>query len=343
MLMQLAVAALALAEQLDSTSAASPQPRIEIDSAQREIVVTVGPLAIPARTAYSHHTPEFRLQFAWPVEGWVRGYRIELIDSSGNVLPRELLHHAGVANLDRRQLAYQKVERLFAIGRETAPVLLPASMGVPLGGGQRLALYFAMVNPKDSVIYGVSLRLSLAWTPRGAVRPRDVFVLFLDAKPGAGVSSAFDVPPGRSTTTAEFTLPISGRVRTLGGHLHDYAVEMRVEDVESGRILARLRARNDAEGRIRGVSRSRFLLTRGGLRLHANRTYRVVAVYDNPTGVTIPSGGMALLAGPFAPDDARLWPAIDATNPDYRRDLASIVGVDAHRGHDDHATYRFAP
>lgn len=338
MLTHLAATLLAFAGPTDMSSDSNQTVRVSVDTARLEVIVTVGPLHVPAGTPYSHHAAETRLQFSWPVSGWVRGYRIDLIDSKGNILPREMLHHAGVANLDRRQLPYSKVERLFAVGRETSPVVLPSSMGVPLDSNQRMALYFGLVNTTDRAIDGASLRLSMMWTANGGTRPRDVFVLFLDAKPAFGASSAFDLPPGRSTTTGEFTLPISGRVRALGGHLHDHAVEVRLEEVESGNVLAHLRAKVDADGRIRDVSRARFILTRGGLRLHANRRYRVVAVYENRTSETIVNGGMAFMAGPFTPDDARRWPAIDATDPSYQRDLASIVEPDEHAG--GHQVYR---
>jgi hypothetical protein len=338
MLTHLAATLLALTWPAETSADSSKTVRVNVDTARSEVVVTVGPLHVPAGTPYSHHTPETRLQFRWPVSGWVRGYRIDLIDSAGNILPREMLHHAGVANLDRRQLPYPKVERLFAVGRETTPVVLPNSMGVPLDSNQRMALYFGVVNTTNRAIEGASLRLSMVWTANDGARPRDVFVLFLDANPGFGSSSAFDIPPGRSITTGEFTLPISGRVRALGGHLHDHAVEVRLEDVESGAVLAQLRAKRDADGRIRSVSRARFILTRGGLRLHANRRYRVVAVYENLTSATIPNGGMAFMAGPFAPDNAQRWPLIDPSDSNYQRDLASITELEQHAG--GHGVYR---
>ena len=106
--------------------------RVRVDSKRREVVVTVDPVEIPAATLYSHHPAEERMRFRWPVGGWIRGYRIDLLDSAGQLLPREMLHHAGVANLERRQLPYPLVERLFAVGRETRPVMLPDSMGVPM-------------------------------------------------------------------------------------------------------------------------------------------------------------------------------------------------------------------
>ena len=267
-------------------------------------MVTVGPLHIPEATPYAHHHAEEAVGFDWPVGGWVRGYRLDLLDKDGRLLPREMLHRAGVVNLDRRQLPYPMAERLLAVGRETGPVTLPDSMGVPLAPAQRLVLYYALVNATADPIDGATLRLAMTWTPERAHPPRDVFPLFMDANPKAqgGNTRAYDVPPGVSITAAEFTLPVSGWVRAVGGQLHDYAVEIRLEDVQTNKVLVRLKARRRADGRITALSSKRFLLKRHGLRLDANRVYRVVGVYDNPTGDTIPAGAMAFMAGPFIPE-----------------------------------------
>jgi hypothetical protein len=308
--------------------------RVRTDVARREIVVTVGPIEIPAATSYSHHPPEARLQFQWPAAGWLRGYRIDLLDAEGRLLPRDMIHHAGVVNLERRQLAYPLVERLVAAGRETRPVMLPESMGVPLVSGQKLLMYYALVNPTDKVLNGATLELTVTWTPESTKTPTSAFPVYLDANPKpAGGTRSFDVPAGISVTSAEFKLPIAGRLRALGAHLHDYAVEMRLEDVLTGKVMARIKTRRQADGRLISVNMTRFLLKRGGLRLLANHPYRVVAVYDNPTGQTSPDGAMAFLVGPFIPDDVKLWPTVDSNDKVFQEDLAVLLGRSVHTGH----------
>lgn len=87
------------------------------------------------------------------------------------------------------------------------------------------------------------------------------------------------------------------------------------------------------DGRLISVSSTRFLLTRGGLHLAADHPYRVVAVYNNPTEATIPDGAMAFLVGPFIPDDAARWPAIDPANALFQADLGVMLGNDPHAAH----------
>src|SRR4051812_19085955 len=117
---------------------ANDKARVAIDSARGIIVITVGPVDIPAGVPYNEHVAPAPIDVAWPVSGWIRGFRMDLVDSCGRVLPREMLHHAGVVNADRRQLVSPAAERLIAASRETEEVQLPASMGVPLTLGSHL-------------------------------------------------------------------------------------------------------------------------------------------------------------------------------------------------------------
>ena len=47
--------------------------------------------------------------FAWPVEGWFRGFKLQVRESAGRPLPRRLLHHLVMINDDRRQLSSHAV------------------------------------------------------------------------------------------------------------------------------------------------------------------------------------------------------------------------------------------
>jgi hypothetical protein len=323
MLAQFALAMLAVAGPREEIARdAGSDIEVRVDSVKRQITVTVGPMSIPVMKDYSHHGAEIYVNFRWPASGWVKGYRIDVVDSAGALMPRELLHHAGMANLDRRQLAYPLVERLFAAGRETTPVVLPGSMGLPLDADQRMSFYYMLMNETDKVVEGARLRVTLTWIPAGTKGVKNILPLMLNAN-GAGYGPTFDIPTGLSSTTAEFTLSEGGRVRTMGGHMHDYGKEMRLEDVATGKVLVRLEAKSARDGSVESVERTNFLLRRNGLRLSANRRYRIVAVYDNPTGEPI-KGAMGLMVGAFTPDDLARWPAIDAADPVFQKELASL-------------------
>jgi hypothetical protein len=295
---------------------------VRVDSAKSEVVVTVGPVTIPP-SEYAHHGADRNRYFEWPVSGWVRGFRIDLVDSTGALLPRSLLHHAGMANLDRRQLAYPLAERLFAAGPETSPAILPGSMGLPLTAATRMSLYYALMNTGTEPVEGARLRITVMWTPATSNKVTSIFPLFLDANSVLGQSSTFTIAPGHSEKSSDFTLPEGGHLRALGAHLHDYASEIRLEDAVSGKVIARLGTKKSTDGHVESVDRTNFLLSLHGKRLAANHRYRVVAVYDNPTKAPV-KGAMGFLAGIFIPDDPSRWPAVDANDPIFQKDLASF-------------------
>src|SRR5688572_16144264 len=194
MFAQFALALLALAgPTAEIAREAESDIEIRVDSVKQEITVTVGPMSIPVLKNYEHRGAEIYVSFRWPVSGWVRGYRIDVVDSVGALMPRELLHHAGMANLDRRQLAYPLAERLFAAGRETTPVILPGSMGLPLGADTKMSFYYMLMNETDRVVDGARLRVTLEWIPAGTKVVKNILPLMLNAN-GAGYGPNFDIP-----------------------------------------------------------------------------------------------------------------------------------------------------
>jgi hypothetical protein len=199
-------------------------------------------------------------------------------------------------------------------------------------------MYYAVANPTNRDIEGATLRLTVAWVPENERGPREVLPLEIDASPIVGESSTFDIPPGLSTRSMEFTLPISGTVLHLGGHLHDHGVELRLEDVETGKILVRLGTTRDAEGHLVRVDRSGFLMRVRGLHLSADHPYRIVGVYDNHTCATI-SGAMAGIGAVFAPDKAAAIPSVDTTDALYMKDVRWLLAQGSSEPHAGHSTH----
>lgn len=329
----------------------SPAVTIAVDSARREVTLRIGPFTIAAMPEGMNHgdhgahdmagmaTPF--LAFDWPVTGWLRGFRITLADANGRPLPRRLIHHVNMMNFERRALLYDAVERTLAAGQETEDVTLPRAVGFPMAAGTSVGLMAAWANETGSDIEGVYLTVTLLWSPTNlSPRPLDALPLYMDVNyQGPGQSDSYDLPAGTSSKSHEFTLPVGGRLLGVGGHLHDHARELVLEDLETGRTVVRLRARLDREGKLLGVER-RLYGTRGdGLALRGGRRYRITAHYNNPTGATIPSGAMGIMIGLFVPDDLARWPAVDRDNPGIKADIASIRATSPQAGshsHHDH-------
>ena len=305
---------------------------IEVDSARKELTITAGPYLLPDMPPMEEHgmmhegmvgdTPLGG--FAWPLDGWVRGFRVALVNGRGQELPRHVLHHLIMVNFSRRQLVYPASERLMGAGSETGDVTVPKTIGIPLHPGMRLGMYVAWHNDTGKDLEDVYLKLTMLWTPKNQTPPpANSMPVYFDANLTVGGSNTFDAPPGRSEKAYEFTLPVGGRLLGVGGHMHDYGARVRLMDVESGKEVTDVAAELDSTGRITGVERHLFGIWGDGLKLKANHRYRLVGEYHNPTGKPL-SRVMAHMVGLFVPDDMSKWPRIDPADPGYQRDLASL-------------------
>ena len=311
-----------------------PQVKISVDSSRHELTIVSGPFDLPnmppmddhamMNLGMSHDTPVQR--FDWPVDGWFRGFRVDLTDAAGQPVPRHVMHHLIMVNFSRRQLLYSAAERLMGAGTETdGEVSVPKTIGVPMKPGMNLGMYVAWHNDTGKDLKGVYLNLTMMWTPKNQNPPPvNALQIYMDVNLTVGGSNTFDVPPGKSSKAYEFTLPVGGRLLGVGGHMHDYGTRVRLEDAETGKVLTQVVAELAPDGKVLKVSRKLFGVSGEGLKLKANHPYRVVGEYDNPTGETRVKGAMAHMVGLFVPDDMKRWPAINPQDPTYQRDLASL-------------------
>ena len=183
--------------------------------------------------------------------------------------------------------------------------------------GMDLGMYVAWHNDTGKDLQGVYMKLTMLWTPKNQnPQPVNAMPIYMDVNLTVGGSNTFDVPPGKSEKAHEFTLPVSGRLLGVGGHLHDYGVRVRLEDAEIGKVLTEVVATRDSAGKVSKVSRKLFGVTGDGLKLKADHRYRVVGEYDNPTGRD-PDQGRHGPHGPVSslPDDMSDWPKIDRVEP----------------------------
>jgi len=308
------------------------QAWVQVDSAHRALVVTAGPFRLPAASAPMAGMPHDMMgdanlpvaRFEWPLDTWVRGAQVEVVDGRGQSLPRQLLHHLTIENFDRRELVYPVAERLMSMGKETQDISLPRTVGIPMKTGQRLGVWVMWENDTGRELDSVFLRITLRWTaPNQVPRPINALPFHVDANLHVIGHNTFAVPPGGVSKIFEFTLPVGGHLLAASGHLHDHGVSLRLEDGETGKPLVTVTAKRDAEGHVLGVSRELLALRGQGAHLRARHRYRLVVRYDNPTADTL-TDVMGIMGGLFAPDDIRRWPLIDPQDSTYAADLTLL-------------------
>jgi len=306
---------------------------VALDSSYRQVVVTVGPFRVPAGVAMNHPDPMAMAmmqdscigQFIWPQSALFHGLRLELLDARGAPLPRSLLHHLRLNNFDRRDLIYPQMEHIVAFGRETEIILMPATVGMPMERGHRIAVVVMWNNDSGHDVDSVRLRLTFKLNARRQ-SPTPIAVLPFVANASLVPSGLFDVPPGGVTRDFDFTIPLSGRLLVVGGHLHDHGAWLRLEDAATGHEITTVRPIKDPGGTVVGVSRRVLALLGRGPHLRAGHRYRLTVRYENSTTATL-VGVMGIIGGLFAPDDLRAWPPIDPSNPGYPDYPADFCGA----------------
>jgi hypothetical protein len=312
-----------------------PRAHVSVREERGEIELVAGPFHVPATEGglgHGHHDEDASMKgplvvVPWPVDGGLTGFRMAAYGTDGSPLPRELLHHVIGVNFSRRQLVHPVAERIFGFGTETPDIKLPGFLEVPLEQGDSVGVYAMWNNTTGRDLEGVYLQVILPYAADGRAREQ-ALPFYVDTNNRIGQKTSFDLPPGRSERSFEFELPVGGGLLAAGGHLHEHGVELRLEEAESGRVLVTLRPEVERGGRVTAVEqkifRRFFKLIDARLRLESGMRYRVVGVYDNPTGRAIPDGGMAHIVGPFVPDDLAAWPPLDRAGPEYEADRAAL-------------------
>lgn len=318
--------------------AAQPTVTVTIDSTRRVVHLVLGPYRIePAAAGHAGHQMSGMdhgaagsipfLRFTWPNTGWLRGVSLTVRDADGKPLDRRLIHHFNLMNLSRRQLLYPAIERTIAMGRETEDIRLPATVGIPVRAGMPMGAVVAWHNEGHHALDGVTLEAELEWLPTTQQpRPLDVLPLYVDVQYPVASPVEFDLPPGPQAFSTDFTMPLSGRIIGIGGHLHDFGTALVLGERRGASIrrLVALDTRRDPDGTLRAVERQLPGVRGRGIRLVKDRSYQMIGSYDNTTGATIPNGAMVHLIMLFAPDRVAEWPAADLSEPEIARDLAAL-------------------
>jgi hypothetical protein len=308
--------------------------RIFLDARAAALVIDLAPMDLPARTP--HHAiaqpPVATLEI--PQSGSIYGFRVQVVDSAGTVLPDELIHHFNLIDPDHRELFLPISRRLLAAGHETGAIRLPWLLfGLPLERGEHVVAS-AMVENLTAVSYSrARVRLVMNFIPGG--RPWPLFQASpwqMDVAFPVGDKS-FTLPAGRSWRSYTGSPSVPGKIVGLGGHMHDYGRLIEFVDATTGEVIYHAAPVADSTGHIASVPISRLYGWTGlGVHVVPDHRYRVTVYYDNPTGQSLPDGGMGVVGGLFVPDRGVGWPPADRTDSLYQEDYRHYMRQSG--GHD---------
>ncbi len=282
--------------------AANAKLSVSNDAATHVLTVRLGPLDLAARAGMAvAQAPELTLTI--PFDGWITAYHPRLTDNAGHDLPPRLLHHVAFYNTERTDLLCPgKPEHIFGAGGEMNDWPATPGVGYRVDKGDQIRVSTMFHNETDTSYPRTYLEVKIEYLPlvAGGEQPKSVYPVWFDVKECG--NSAYDLTPGRNVTMGQFTLRYSGTLIGVGGHMHDYARQLRLADDTRSVSIATLDAKLDAEGRIVSMPVVRFD-NRGGVRLRKDEVLKVTAVYENPTGKALPDGAMGIVVGYFLPDD----------------------------------------
>src|SRR6266550_3676560 len=200
-----------------------PPLHVQVGSAHHRVLVTGGPYRVPVSQDMSGMMMDMAAtpvqKFAFPVDGWLQGFRVDLFDGGGHVLPHRLLHHLIMVNFSRRQFLYPALERLLGAAEEsdTGDLRIPRTIGVPMKAGQDLGVYATWHNDSGPEIPAAYWRIVLYMAPPSH-RRLAVLPAYMDVNIQTNPEeNRFNVPPGHFEIGYEFSPPLSGhRYRVVG-------------------------------------------------------------------------------------------------------------------------------
>jgi plastocyanin len=259
------------------------------------------------------------------VDGFITGMSADVVDADGKQVPinRIMLHHivfqkVGVRSstcdnftlFDGKSSLPALADSFYFAGEERNELVLPSGYGYPIAKGDNWSMVWMLMNhrPKLDPVFirwTVTYEDSAQLTP---VRPIWLDVVNCNADP------VYTVPGGAKSGVHERrydrTIPESGRIVSVGGHVHGGASDLRLTQVDcDNRLIHRSRPawgmRDHPFYNVKPilhepgpVSMSRFTSAQG-FPVSKGQTLRLASRYDN----TLPHARvMGIVIAYMAPD-----------------------------------------
>lgn len=293
------------------------------DALVQTLILELDPVNVVVGGSHDAGQPS-PLHTSFEFSGWMHGFETEVVDGNGEVIPLE--YHVKVMAPEQRELFSPLMLRLVGSAAETGEIRLPRHAGYPFQAGDSL-LVTAMLHPNytdgtlppGGRLEDVRVRVRMYYSEPGPwTDPASVYPIFTHVTE-PGVETFYDMPPGRSTRCFEVSPAVDGTVIALGGHLHRFGAAISLQESASGEVLWSTEAVRSPEGEVLAVP-PELLVRSGSIELKADRRYRIVAAYDNPTGEVVRDGAMGTLGGVFLTDNP--WPSVDRDDAVYRWDVS---------------------
>jgi hypothetical protein len=271
------------------------------------IIVRIGPMNLPAHTSHMKMPQPPDLEWQIPIDGWLLAYSPKLVDAKGNTVPGRVLHHTAFWNENRADfLCPNKEEHIFGAGGELTNWAEVPGYGYRVQMGDKIRVETMVHNPTETSYDNVYLEVTIPYQQAadGSATIKSIYPTWMDVK-SCG-NSGYDLPAGNSAQNGTVIVKYNGVLLGVGGHMHDFAKQLTLEDVTRKETVATLDAKVDDHGELLSMPTVLFL-DRGGYKFASGDVLKISATYDNTTGKLLRDGAMAIVVGYFVPaDDAAM-------------------------------------
>ena len=272
----------------------------QVDTATHTITVREGPLTLPANTSHMKMPQPPDVFWTIPLDGFLRSYSPRLVDADGKAVPGTVLHHTAFWNTDRSDfLCPNKEEHIFGAGSELTDWIEIPGYGYRVQKGDKIRIETMVHNPTSISYNGVYLEVKIPYADATAA-VKSVYPTWMDVQ-SCG-NSGYDLHAGKNENVGTVTVKYDGILLGVGGHMHDYAKQITLEDTTRKETVATLNANVDEKGQLVSMPVVTFF-ERGGYKFASGDQLRVTATYDNITGKSLPAGAMGIVVGYFLPAD----------------------------------------
>ena len=279
----------------------------KLDAVAHTITLREGPMNLPAHTDHMKMPQPPDLIWKISVDGWLLAYTPKLVDANGNAVPGRVLHHTAFWNENRADfLCPNKEEHIFGAGGEMTNWAEVPGYGYRVEKGDKIRVETMMYNPTDTSYDKLYLEVTIPYHEKSSAgsvdkEPKNVYPAWMDVE-SCG-NSGYDLKPGKSEQIGRVTVKYSGVLLGVGGHMHDYAKQIVLEDATRKETVVTLDAKVDEQGLLESMPVKTFY-EQGGYKFGAGDVLKISATYDNRTGKLLRDGAMGIVVGYFVPADA---------------------------------------
>jgi hypothetical protein len=217
---------------------------------QQQKVVRYGPFALPAAAPDAGHhgteVPGLQFNVEKPCSDcYITGMQADLVKadgSRGGYSNGVMLHHMLLFNRDTGRtdatcgssVLGLLGQRFFASGDERTASVMPRGFGYRVGAGSSWSHMWELMT-MSNVPESVYIQVTFDWVPGSTAGMTNVEPVWLDVDQCG--DSEVDVPAGRSSVPYTWTVNRPGNLVGIGGHLHDYGVNLTMRNDSTGQMF----------------------------------------------------------------------------------------------------------